>query len=131
MLMGLFGHEQIALPGSSVVNIGSDEKVEIALALDTTASMGALTGTSSSDLDPSGTYFSTPIADLSRMDALKFAATSFTSTLFNNPNLKSRLKISVVPFNTYVNVGLSQRGASWLDVPDDVAASGPRYMLRV
>ena len=79
--------------------IYSQKQMDIALALDTTGSM-------------KGT----------KMAALKSAAGEMVDTLKaqDNPNLR----MSVVPFANHVNVGLSQRGQRWLDVPADKDTRG-------
>ena len=125
MIMQIFGHDKVVIPGSSVVNVGSDESVEIALALDTTASMLAYTNTASSEIDPDGIYFTTPVGNVTRIQALKFSASQFTTTLFKNVSLKDRVRIAVVPFDKYVNVGLAARSEPWMNVPPDQAANGP------
>lgn len=75
-------------------------KMEVALVLDTTGSMAG-----------------------AKMAALKAAAASLTDTLFAVPDASARIKVGVVPFAQYVNVGLANKGASWLTSTDDVNAS--------
>ncbi|WP_075997554.1 pilus assembly protein [Salaquimonas pukyongi] len=53
-----------------------------------------------------------------KMDALKKAATGFTKGIMTKAN-GGDMKIAIVPFSNHVNVGLSNRKASWLDVEDD------------
>lgn len=72
-------------------------KMEVALVLDTTGSMAG-----------------------AKMTALKTAATSLTDTLFAVPEAATRIKIGVVPFAQYVNVGIANKGAGWLTSTDDV-----------
>ena len=76
-------------------------KLEVALVLDTTGSM-------------SGT----------KMDTLKIAAANLVTTLFNIPDATNRVKVSVVPFAQYVNIGTTYRGASWLSDSEDLTSSG-------
>lgn len=80
----------------------SVRNIDIAMVLDTTFSM-----------------------DGSRMASLKASANSLIDTFaeFDNENLR----MSVVPFAQYVNVGLSRRNAAWLDVPADEVRT---YMKR-
>lgn len=126
-IMQIFGKKFSMVGVSSVVNVGSKESIEIALVLDTTASMAALSGTSTADLDPEGKYFGTPSANVSRIDALKFSASQFTTSVFATDAGAGMVRISVVPFAEYVNVGVPNRKAAWMSVPDDVVASGPDY----
>lgn len=76
-------------------------KLEVALVLDTTGSM-------------SGT----------KMDTLKIAAANLVTTLFNVPDATNRVKVSLVPFAQYVNIGTTYRGASWLSGSEDYTHSG-------
>ncbi len=87
------------------IKVGSDAvfgagKAEIALVLDNTASM-------------SGT----------KLDQLKAAAKELVTTVYAAPNAAQKVKVSLVPFAQYVNVGTSNRNASWLDVPNDSSTS--------
>lgn len=49
--------------------------------------------------------------------ALKAAAANLVKTLKKDP--KNTVKIALVPYADYVNVGTSNRARSWLKVPDD------------
>jgi Flp pilus assembly protein TadG len=123
-IMQVLGQEDFVINTQSVVNVGDDEDLEIALVLDTTESMRADSGSSTTDLDPDGTHYLTYDNNVSRMSALKFAAMRFTDTIFENDGGQNRTRIAVVPFANYVNVGTDKRGASWLNVPNDTAATG-------
>ena len=75
----------------------SQSGAEIALVLDVTGSMAG-----------------------TKIDALKAAARDFvTETTKANSNRPDSVKLSIVPYNKYVNVGLANRNASWIDVPAD------------
>lgn len=74
-------------------------KLELSLALDTTFSM---TGT--------------------RITALKKAANDLVDSLSKASTYSGQIKIAIVPFDVYVNVGVSNRTATWLDVPPDAVA---------
>lgn len=75
----------------------SESGVEIAMVLDVT---GSMTG--------------------AKIDALKVAAKDFVAeTTKPNANKPDAVRLSIVPYNQYVNVGLANRNASWLDVPPD------------
>ena len=123
-IMSVFGHDETAVSTTSSVTIGDDTNLEIALALDTTHSMTKPTGVSSIRIDPDGTLLPPDILDVRRIDALKVAALRFTNKFLNDPDLKDRSRISIVPFARYVNVGLANRNAPWLSVPDDTGATG-------
>lgn len=95
VFMRLFGSETIDLNLQSTVAFGS-ENVEIALVLDTTASMNG-----------------------TKLDTLKTAAKNLVSTVYQVPDASKLVKVSIVPFANYVNVGMTYRNASWMDVPSD------------
>ncbi|MCB1381392.1 MAG: VWA domain-containing protein [Notoacmeibacter sp.] len=85
----------------SAAAVAEDVDLEIVMALDTTYSMTAN----------------------DKIGGLKTAATNFANTLFDAVNAKTHVKIGLVPFSQYVNVGLGNRSASWLDVPDDSSST--------
>jgi len=88
-IMKMFNRSAGLVHAESQVNYGAG-LAEIALAIDTTGSMmGA------------------------KLDAAKAAATSMVNTLMTPAN-KNRVKMSLVPFDRYVNVGTKYAGASWL-----------------
>jgi Flp pilus assembly protein TadG len=123
-IMGIFGNHDSKTQVASVVNVGSDTELEIALALDATYSMTKPSGTSSDQLDPTGEYLPPGTTDVDRMTALKVAALKFNNAIFGVAGGTGSRRISVVPFSRYVNVGLAQRGKPWLDVPADSASTG-------
>ena len=94
-MMGLFGYSKFAVKVSSEAKIGQ-KPVEFALVLDNTGSM-----------------------DGNKMAALKTSANSLVDTLFLAPNADQHVKVSVVPFAQYVNVGLGNRNQSWIKVSPD------------
>jgi len=71
-------------------------EVEIALALDTTESMSG-----------------------SKLTSLKDAADLLVETIMPDSGGYDNVKIGIVPFGRYVNVGLQYRDESWIDVPAD------------
>jgi len=71
--------------------------LEIVLVLDSTGSM-ALDG---------------------KMPALKSSATQFVDDLMSISNDTGNVKIGIVPFARYVNVGLDNRNQPWIEVEDD------------
>ncbi len=77
---------------------GQQQTFEIALVLDNTGSMAHASG------------------GVSKMDALKSAATTFVNRVFDDPRIGAYAKISLVPFAAAVAVDPAlARGASWLD----------------
>lgn len=91
--MGLIGHTEIQMTVESSVALGSSN-MDLVLILDSTGSMKG-----------------------SKLDTLKTAATDLVQTLYKIPKAKDIIKIGVVPFARYVNVGLSNRNAPWINVP--------------
>lgn len=62
---------------------------------------------------------------------LKIAATDFVTELMKNNKYENVVKIGIVPFSQYVNVGLDNRNASWMDVdPDSSSTANVCYMTR-
>lgn len=74
--------------------------MDVALVLDTTYSM----------------------SENNKIGGLKVAANNLLTTFDELDN--ENLRVSVVPFAQYVNVGLSRRNANWLDVPADSTTRG-------
>jgi len=79
---------------------GRDQRVELVLVLDTTASMSG-----------------------QKMTDMKAAATKLVNTMSADPQAK--LKIGVVPFAQYVNTGISRRNQTWMTVPADYVQNVP------
>ncbi|MDE2364303.1 MAG: hypothetical protein KGM42_16630, partial [Hyphomicrobiales bacterium] len=88
--LNIFGAGTLTIGAHSQVVVPAGP-IEVALALDTTGSMAG-----------------------AKIAALQSAATSLTNTLFSIPNAARYVKVGVVPFTDYVNVGLAYQGASWL-----------------
>lgn len=91
---GIFGFSDMDVSAESTA-VYSNRNLDIALVLDTTFSM----------------------SEGGKIASLKTAANNLVDTFddFENDNLR----VSVVPFAQYVNVGTSRRNANWLDVPAD------------
>jgi Putative Flp pilus-assembly TadE/G-like len=119
-IMQVFGNADTDVSATSSVTVGQDTNLQIALALDNTGSMLKDAGINPSDIDPDGNLLPPGVTTVSRIDALKVAALRFNNAVLNNVGLKGRAAISVVPFARYVNVGLSNRNASWITVSDDI-----------
>jgi Flp pilus assembly protein TadG len=99
IFMGLFTHSLIHLEAHSQVVRGQDQTLELAMVLDTTGSMA-------------GTKIST----------LKTAASSLITKVLNG-NTKGEVKIGIVPFAQYVNMGVASRSQSWANVLADYSTS--------
>ncbi len=99
-LMRIAGIQKLKYNPESVVNVPTGN-VEVILALDTTGSM---------------------LVD-GKIDQLKVSASQFIEDVLDANATRERAKIGIVPFARYVNVGLENRAASWMDVPDDYTAT--------
>lgn len=95
-LMQIAGITELTYSPTVAVRLPSGD-YEIALVLDSTRSM---------NLD-------------GKIGALKSNATNFVNTLTELNTNEPRIQMSVVPFAKYVNVGLNNRDAQWLDAPED------------
>lgn len=94
-LMGIFGVKTLDVQVSSEVQVGQ-QPVEFALVLDNTLSMQG-----------------------SKLTALKSAANSLIDAIYQGLNAEQFVKVSVVPFADYVNIGQANRNAPWMSVPND------------
>ena len=94
-LMGIVGVNSINVSATTRVSMPAGP-VELAMVLDTTASMAG-----------------------AKIAALKTAATDLNNTLFSIPNASANVKVAVVPFDAYVNIGLADRNATWLTGAQD------------
>lgn len=94
-LMRLGGFNTIDLRAVSEVEVAGGN-VELSLVLDTTGSMAG-----------------------SKLDGLKLAAKSLIETAYEAPDADEHVKIGIVPFGQYVNVGMENRSAPWMSVPPD------------
>jgi Flp pilus assembly protein TadG len=104
-VMQLFGFKSLQVEAVAEAELG-EQPVEVALVLDNTLSM---TG--------------------SKIDALKAAAHDLIETAFAPPNADRFVKIGIVPFADYVNVGLQYRNRPWLSVLPDQTTSEPMCWL--
>ena len=95
-LMAIAGIDTMDIGAMSEVMMGN-RALEIALVLDNTESMNYE----------------------GRLTALKVSAKELVTQVFDNKDPDTYVKIGIVPFANYVNVGLSRRGESWMNVPPD------------
>ena len=94
--MRLAGVSQMDVSAFAEVALGG-QGLEVALVLDNTASMN------------SG----------GRLPALKSAAKELIDSILEQAASGAYVRVGIVPFADYVNVGLSRRNANWLSVPAD------------
>lgn len=93
--MKLFGYDVIEISVESQVALEAQD-VEVALVLDTTGSMSG-----------------------SKLAALKTAAKDLLDTVYTPKDADKHVKVAIVPFAQYVNVGLPNRNKPWMSVPAD------------
>ncbi len=101
-IMRLVGIDSFNIATRTRVSKSSGGKAEIALVLDTTGSMAG-----------------------SKIATLKVAAKDLIADTMqaNEGQAEPLVKIGIVPFAQYVNVGVSHRHESWISVPDDYQTS--------
>ena len=100
--MHMAGIDQTELGAYSEVKLGGDG-LEVALVLDVTGSMNAA----------------------GRLPALKSAATDFVDAMMEAKDAGADVKVGIVPFAEYVNVGLGVRNKPWMNVPPDSTTTSP------
>ena len=98
-LLNMFGTSKARVSAGAESPILLEEPVDIALVLDITGSM-------------SGT----------KIDGLKTAANALIDELESFDS--ADVRVAVIPFRDYVNIGMSRRGEPWLDVDDDSSTTG-------
>ncbi len=103
-LMSIVGVKTMGFSSKSSAVKEVTGTVEMALVLDNTWSMSESAGSGGS-----------------KISVLKTAAKSLVETLLKD-NAAS-VKIGIVPFADYVNVGTGNRGASWISVPADYSTT--------
>lgn len=96
----IFGKDNLDVAAQSSA-IYAKKAMDVALVLDTTFSMNG-----------------------SKLASLKTASTNLVETIEKQKN--DNVRLSVIPFAQYVNVGTSRRNAVWLDVPADRVEKGER-----
>lgn len=93
----------------SAAPVADDNVLEVALALDTTYSM---------------------IAN-DKIGGLKTAATDFVNKVMDSAGPNNVVRIGVVPFSNYVNVGMHNRNEPWMSVPADSVQAVDAYCANV
>lgn len=107
-ILRLINMNQIPYTVASKTVQAANGTLELSLVLDNTWSM-------SDPLDGSKT----------RLDVLKTAATNLVNTIMTDSN-KDYVKVAVVPYADYVNVGTGNRGQSWLSVAADYSTTSTK-----
>lgn len=99
-LMNIFGHNDLPINVRAASPVTFLPDMDIALALDITQSM----------------------ADTGNLDDLKFAVSDMLDILQDSPG---ETRVSVVPYNQYVNVGVDKATEPWLSVGPTVKIQKP------
>lgn len=99
MFMQVVGIANVNVAVDAEAMVG-DGDAEIALVLDNTGSMAG-----------------------AKLDALKTAAKSLIDIVYTHPKSDQHVRVGLVPFSQYVNVGTDNRNASWMDVPLDSSST--------
>jgi Flp pilus assembly protein TadG len=100
--MSLVGIPTMGIGAYAEVEKGG-QAIELALVLDNTASMNSE----------------------GRLAALKVSAKSLVDTIITKKPPGAYVKIGIIPFSNYVNVGVGNRNKSWVDVPADYTDPNP------
>lgn len=95
VIMPVLGFSTVEIRAHATAEFGFT-KLEIALALDNTGSMAG-----------------------AKLEALKTSANRLVDLLLDKAPEDGDIRISLVPFAQYANVGLEHRNASWIDVRSD------------
>lgn len=103
---GLIGMSKLPVNVEAVAQRGSADAVELALVLDNTWSMSDAAGSGQT-----------------RIQALKTAARTLTDALMARDD--GRVKIGVVPYAEYVNIGVANRTQNWVSVPANYSTTTP------
>lgn len=103
-LMQVAGVEWMDIGTSNEAELAPPRSLEVALVLDNTYSMKG-----------------------AKLDTLKSAADKLVDAIMADSD--NTVKVGLVPFSQYVNIGLSRRDEVWLDVPDDYSEENynPNY----
>ncbi|MGI9512970.1 MAG: pilus assembly protein TadG-related protein, partial [Anderseniella sp.] len=96
-LMGVTGVTDMDVNVNSMAELAPGKPLELVLVLDNTGSMSG-----------------------NKLTALKDSANLLVDKVLVD---NSETKIALVPFSEHVNVGMSNRNANWIDVPDDYSVT--------
>ena len=107
MFMGLANVNNLHVGTAAAALRAVRGSVEVSLVLDNTYSM-----------------VETDAKGVRRIDALRKSAAELVNKLMSNN--KMDVRVAVVPYADYVNVGSDNRSASWVKVPDDTSTTSER-----
>lgn len=111
--MGIAGFDRLETSAYALAERAAVGGIEVALILDNTWSMSA-----------------TDAHGVPKIDALKTAAGNLVDQLLVDDD--GSVKVGLVPYADYVNVGVENRGASWLSIPEEYSVDpGPRICVPV
>lgn len=99
-LTRMMGSDARPVSTISEVMMGNDNDLLIALVLDVTGSMAG-----------------------SKLASLKASASAMVNTIYTKMDQPNQVRMSVVPFAEYVNVGMANRNQPWISVPPDSSTS--------
>ncbi len=91
-IMAALGFGDMTVAANAAAIFGAAKNIEVALAFDVTYSMSLN----------------------NKMSTAQAAATDLINRIYAVPNAAGRVKIALVPFNYYVNVGMAYKNASWI-----------------
>ncbi len=97
-ILGIAGISSLKVSAESTAVYSAPKQIEVAMVLDNSYSMVG-----------------------SRIADLRAAANAFVDDVIKPGS--DQVKVAVVPFNNFVNVGVGNRYASWIDVPPDYSAT--------
>lgn len=100
-LMGIFGKRKIEISSVSEAPVPEDVPLNIVLVLDSTGSMDGV-----------------------NMTALKSASLKLVE-VFDEADPDTDIRVGIVPYAQYVNIGMSNRNQKWMDVPQDSETTLP------
>lgn len=96
ILGGLVGRSYVELSAVGVATAGTDRRLEVAVVMDTTASMFQYDGRPST-----------------RFTQMRSAAKGFVNTLFNTVTIPDRLRVAIIPWTTTVNIRSEVPDQTW------------------
>ncbi len=105
VLLGIIGYDTMPISAVSGAPAPEELPVNVALVVDTTTSMAG-----------------------DNLESLQDAAEKLVDIVKKQKSAGA--KMSVVPFGNYVNVGMSNRNVSWMDVPSDFTETRDCVMQR-
>jgi hypothetical protein len=103
---GILGRGDLPVWAEATAVSGAGESVELALVVDNTWSMSADAG-----------------GGVTRIAALREAAHELVGSIMVD---SEQVRVSLIPYADYVNVGTANRSESWMNVPADYSVTSPR-----